>query len=170
MSDRDLLGHIDGIGLRKADLAIPLRAKTVAAAVLLAVVAGAAQVRGHAGHGSGRVSRPTPEEQAAFAAAKPAFERHCFRCHTTAGKRSKRKALEHMSMDRYPFGGHHSGEAGAAIRKVLGIGGATKPTMPSDDPGSVTGDDLAKIEAWTKAFDRAHTHETSKPKETTDAH
>ena len=148
-----------------------MRAKTVAAAALLAVLAGAAaEVRGHAGHGSARVSKPTSEERAAFAAAKPAFERHCFRCHTTAGKKSKHKALEHISMDRYPFGGHHAGEAGPAIRKVLAIGGATKATMPSDDPGAVTGDDLAKIAAWADAFDRAHTHETSKPRETTDAH
>ena len=73
-------------------------------------------------------------------------------------------------MDRYPFGGHHAGEAGQAIRKVLGIGGATKPTMPSDDPGAVTGDDLAKIAAWADAFDRAHAHQTGKPKETTHAH
>jgi hypothetical protein len=147
-----------------------MRAKTVASATLLAVLAAAAQVRGHAGHGSARVSKPTREEAAAFAAAKPAFERHCFRCHTTAGKKSKRKALEHMSMDRYPFGGHHAAQAGPAIRKVLGIGGATKATMPSDEPGAVTGDDLAKIAAWADAFDRAHPRQTSKPKEITHAH
>jgi hypothetical protein len=61
-----------------------------------------------------------------------------------------------MSMDGYPFQGHHAGEAGTVIRKVLGAAGGRKPTMPSDDPGAVTGEDLAKILAWADAFDRAH--------------
>ena len=148
-----------------------MRAKKVAAAAILAAFVGvAADVHGHGSHGSGRVSKPSPGEVAAFAAAKPAFERHCFRCHTTSGRKSKHKALDHMTMDRYPFGGHHAGEAGQAIRKVLGTDGATKPTMPSDDPGAVTGDDLAKLAAWADAFDRDQTHQTGKPKETTHAH
>ncbi len=111
---------------------------------------------GHGAHNSGQTMRATPEEQAAFANAKPAFERHCFRCHTTAGKKSKRKALDHIAMDRYPFRGHHAAEAGATIRKVLGADGKSKPTMPSDDKGAVAGDDLSKILAWADAFDRAH--------------
>lgn len=148
-----------------------MRAETVAVAALLAALLGAAaEVHGHGGHGPGGVSKPSRDEEAAYATAKPAFARHCFRCHTTSGRKSTRKALKHMTMDRYPFGGHHAGEAGQAIRKVLGIGGATKPTMPSDKPGAVTGDDLAKIAAWADAFDRAHTHQTSQPKEITHAH
>ena len=119
------------------------------------IAASAAQ--GHGSHGAGHPSKPTPEELRAYEAAKPVFERHCFRCHTSAAKKAKRKALAHVAMDRYPFGGHHAGEAGAVVRKVLGGGGA-KATMPSDDPGAVTGDDLAKILAWADAFDRAHTH------------
>jgi hypothetical protein len=146
-------------------------AKTVAVAAALAVLSvAAAEVHGHGGHAGGHVSKPSPEEAATFAAAKPAFERHCFRCHTTTGKKSKRKALQHMSMDRYPFEGHHAGEAGQAIRKVLGLGGAAKPTMPSDEPGAVMGDDLARIAAWVDAFERAHPHDNTKPTEPTHAH
>lgn len=112
---------------------------------------------GHGTHGSARAPKPTPEEISAFAAAKPAFERHCFRCHTTTGKKSKRKALAHLSMNRYPFAGHHASEAGAVIRNVLGASPGVKATMPSDDPGAVTGDDLAKILTWADEFTRAHT-------------
>jgi hypothetical protein len=42
------------------------------------------------------------------------------------------------------------------VRKVLGAGGAGKATMPSDDPGAVTGDDLRLIIAWADVFDHAH--------------
>jgi hypothetical protein len=108
----------------------------------------------HQGHGVGRPHKPTPDELAAFERAKPAFERHCFQCHTKAGKESKPKALAHITMDGYPFGGHHADEAGAVVRKVLGATGG-KPTMPSDEPGTVTGDDLTRILAWTDAYDAA---------------
>jgi hypothetical protein len=110
----------------------------------------------HGTHGAGGSSKPTAEEIAAFATAKPAFERHCFRCHTSAGRKSKRKALAHVAMDRYPFAGHHAGEAGTVVREVLGAAGNKKATMPSDDPGAVTGADLAKMLAWADAFDRSH--------------
>jgi hypothetical protein len=126
---------------------------TVIVSVGIAAVSAAALA--HGGHASAKKHKPTAEELAAFQQAKPAFERHCFRCHTTTGKKEKRKALEHMSMDAYPFGGHHAGEAGNAVRDVLGVGENAKTTMPADDKGAVTGDDLAKIVAWTKAFDRA---------------
>src|SRR2546423_664974 len=131
---------------------------------LTVAAVGSAIAYGPAGHEAGRPSKPSPEEQAAYASARPVFERHCFRCHTTGGKKAKRKALDHISMDGYPFKGHHAGEAGTVVRKVLGAGGDRKATMPSDDPGAVTGDDLAKILAWADAFDRAqapkqeHTH------------
>jgi hypothetical protein len=119
-----------------------------------ATSAGAAYA--HGAHGAARASQPTADEIAAFEAAKPAFERHCFRCHTKAGKKSKSKALAHIAMDRYPFTGPHAGEAGTVIREVLGAGGNKKATMPSDDPGAVTGADLAKILTWTNTFDRNH--------------
>ena len=121
----------------------------------LAVVALSAAALAHGGHASAPKHRPTPDELAAFKEAKPAFERHCFRCHTTAGRKSKRKALEHMSLNGYPFGGHHASEAGKAVREVLGAEGSEKATMPADDKGAVAGDDLAKILAWATAFDRA---------------
>lgn len=125
-------------------------------AVLAAIAAVGATAHGHGGHARGPAPKPTPDEVAAFERARPAFEHHCFRCHTPAGKKSKRKALEHMAMDSYPFGGHHAGEAGKAIRAVLGADGKSKASMPSDDRGAVEGDDLATILAWADAFDRAH--------------
>lgn len=123
----------------------------------------------HQGHGAGHAPKPTPDEIAAFERAKPAFERHCFRCHTTAGKKTKPKALAHVAMDGYPFGGHHADEAGSIVRKALGAGGG-EPTMPSDDPGVVTGDDLARILAWADAFEHAHPARKEEGKQKTDAH
>ena len=132
----------------------------VLAAAVLATAAtlAAAAVHAHGGkHPAALSGAVTPEERAAFEAAKPVFERHCFRCHTKHGRKAKAKSLAHMTMDRYPFGGHHAAEAGAVIRRVLGAGPDKKePTMPSDDAGAVAGDDLAKILAWADAFDRAH--------------
>lgn len=60
------------------------------------------------------------------------------------------------------FGGHHAGEAATVIRTVLGVGGIAKATMPSDDPGAVAGDELAKVLAWADAFDRAHPPKSAK--------
>ena len=125
-------------------------------ALLFAVAVAAASAHGGHSHEGATPPAPTPEERAAFEAARPAFEKNCFRCHTTAGKKSKRKALQHLSMDTYPFGGHHASEVGKVVRKALGGGGAGKATMPSDGPGTVTGDDLRVINAWADAFDRAH--------------
>ena len=122
--------------------------------VLLAVAA-TAVAQAHGRHAAVPAHEPTPEETAAFEIAKPVFERHCFRCHTTAGQKSKHKALDHLSMDQYPFGGHHADEAGKVVREVLGADAGGKATMPSDDRGAVRGDDLAKILAWAAAFDRA---------------
>ena len=139
-------------------------------ALLVLVGAGGAALA-HAGHGASHALNPTPEELAAYEAAKPVFERHCFRCHTTAGKKAKRKALEHLAMDDYPFGGHHAGEASTVIRKVLGVGGKAKATMPSDDPGAVAGDELKRIVAWADAFDRAHPRKSAnRVKEKAHAH
>lgn len=124
-------------------------------ALMVLVGAGGAAL-GHAGHRASHALSSTPEERAAYEAAKSVFERHCFRCHTTAGKKAKRKSLDHLTMDDYPFAGHHAGEAATVVRRVLGVGGKAKATMPSDDPGVVAGDELAKVLAWADAFDRAH--------------
>lgn len=123
----------------------------------------------HQGHGAGHAPKPTSDEIAAFERAKPAFERHCFRCHATAGSKSKPKALTHIAMDGYPFGGRHADEAGSIVRKALGARGA-KATMPSDDPGAVTGEDLARILAWADAFEHAHPAHMTEGKQKTDAH
>jgi hypothetical protein len=93
-------------------------------------------------------------EDAAYEKAKPVFEKYCANCHTKAGKKATAKKLDHFDMGMYPFGGEHTKSIGNEIRKVLGIDGG-KPTMPYDKPGSVTGDDLAAIKAWTEAWQAA---------------
>jgi mono/diheme cytochrome c family protein len=93
-------------------------------------------------------------ETAAWETAKPVFEKSCATCHTSAGKKAAKKKLDHFNMDTYPLGGHHTATIGYTIREVLGISGK-KPTMPYDKPGSVKGDDLAKIKAWTDAWEAA---------------
>src|SRR5688500_16230787 len=62
-------------------------------------------------------------EQAAFAKAKPVFEKHCARCHSSKGEKASKKKLDHFDMDTYPFGGHHATEIGGTIREVLGATG-----------------------------------------------
>lgn len=93
-------------------------------------------------------------ETSAWEAAKPVFDKACASCHTTAGKKASKKKLDHFNFDTYPPGGHHTATIGFTIRDVLGISGK-KATMPYDKPGSVTGDDLAKIKAWTDAWEAA---------------
>lgn len=93
-------------------------------------------------------------ETAAWDKAKPAFDKSCSSCHTKTGKKSSKKKLDHMDMTTYPLGGHHTGTIGFTIRDVLGISGK-KATMPFDKPGSVKGDDLAVIKAWTDAWESA---------------
>jgi len=93
-------------------------------------------------------------ETAAWETAKPVFEKACAACHTTAGKKASKKKLDHFNFDSYPLGGHHTATIGITIREVLGVSGE-KPTMPYDKPGSVKGDDLAKIKAWTDAWEAA---------------
>lgn len=115
--------------------------------------------------GSGAAAAPTVDpdkakneamaaETAAYEKAKPVFEKYCANCHTKAGKKATAKKLDHFAMDTYPFGGEHTKSIGNEIRKVLGIDGG-KATMPYDKPGSVTGDDLATIKAWTEAWQAA---------------
>jgi hypothetical protein len=114
---------------------------------------------------TGRDAGPGPSasldgHQAAFEAARPAFARHCFRCHTAAGeagRKSKAKAIRHVDMGSYPFGGHHPHDVARLVRTSL-LGDEArgkKPTMPADDVGSVTGPDLEAILAWASAFERA---------------
>lgn len=94
-------------------------------------------------------------ERAAYERALPAFQRHCARCHTTGGeKANKGGALKHFNMDRYPFTGHHASDIDETIRSVLGAVGE-RPSMPRDNPGAVSGEELALILAWADAFERA---------------
>ena len=93
-------------------------------------------------------------ETAAWETAKPVFDKSCATCHSSTGKKAAKKKLDHFTMDTYPPGGHHTATIGYTIRDVLGISGK-KPTMPYDKPGSVQGDDLAKIKAWTDAWEAA---------------
>jgi hypothetical protein len=93
-------------------------------------------------------------ETSAWETAKPAFTKYCASCHTKDGKKAAKKKLDHFAMDTYPLGGHHTATIGFTIRDVLGISGK-KPTMPDNKPGSVKGDDLATIKAWTDAWEAA---------------
>lgn len=93
-------------------------------------------------------------EIAAFIEARGAFERNCTRCHTTAGDESSTKAIDKLSMNRYPFTGKRAAVAGKAVRKSLGQGGG-KATMPKDNPDTVSGDDLTLMFKWADAFDAA---------------
>ncbi len=104
-------------------------------------------------------------ERTAWDTAKPVFDKSCATCHSKAGKKSAKKKLDHFNMDVYPPGGHHTGTIGFTIREVLGIDGK-KPTMPFDKPGSVQGEDLAKIKAWTDAWvaaDKGGAHPPAAP-------
>ncbi len=126
-----------------------LRGTAAAALLLLAIgtVAG--------DEGNGLPGKVTAEERAAFRRAQPVFAKYCYSCHSTKTGHRKKKALAHLGMDRYPFTGHHAGEAGEAIREALGASGK-EPTMPDDDPGAVRGAELQLVLDWAAAFDRAH--------------
>lgn len=139
--------HAEFLGLKRNASA------GVALAVIIAAATGA---YAHGGHKRRSTRKTSNGEIAMYGLAMPVFERHCFRCHTSKGDQSKPRAIEHLDMDVYPFGGKHAAEATAAIRKVLGVADDSKPTMPADNPGAVSGDDLSKILAWAEAFDRSH--------------
>lgn len=95
-------------------------------------------------------------EARAYEAAKPVFEKYCVECHRpgAGSPQLQKKALKHLSMETYPFKGHHAHELGAIIRQSLGVDGG-KITMPKNDKGSVKGEELALIVAWSRAFDAA---------------
>jgi hypothetical protein len=97
---------------------------------------------------------PVDAERAAFEQARPVFDRYCSACHTSRGARHTATTLRHFSMDRYPFGGHHTATMGPTIREVLGAAGEPA-TMPADQPGAVRGDDLARVLAWADAWEHA---------------
>jgi len=91
----------------------------------------------------------------AWETAKPVLDKYCATCHTPDGKKAAKKKLDHFDMSTYPPGGHHTDTIGFTIRDVLGISGK-KATMPFDKPGSIKGDELAAIKAWTDAWEASH--------------
>jgi hypothetical protein len=94
-------------------------------------------------------------EQSAYEAAKPVFESFCAKCHSKSSKKAKPKVLAHFDMTGYPFTSDHADEIAKDIREQLGLVEGKKAKMPKDRPGAVKGDDLAKIQAWADAFDKA---------------
>lgn len=100
-------------------------------------------------------SDPAALEMQAYENAKPVFDKHCGACHTGPARDEEHaEALEHFSMDGYPFGGDHAHEISEEIREVLGVDGETA-TMPPANPGAVQGEELAAVLAWADAFDKA---------------
>lgn len=93
-------------------------------------------------------------ETRAWQAATPALQKHCASCHTKDGKSASRKRLDHFNFTSYPVGGHHAAKIGVTVRRVLGLE-RKKATMPFGKAGTVTGDDLAAIKAWTEAWEVA---------------
>lgn len=94
-------------------------------------------------------------EAVAFEAARPVFARACAMCHTKAGKKATKKTLDNFNLDLYSLGEQHTATIGFTIRDVLGISGK-KPTMPYDKPGSIQGDDLAAIKAWSDTWEASY--------------
>jgi hypothetical protein len=97
---------------------------------------------------------PLAAETSAWKAALPVFQKYCSHCHTEGGKVATKKKLNHFNFTSYPITGHHANTIGVTIRDVLGLSGK-KVRMPFDKPGSVTGDNLALIKAWTDAWEAA---------------
>jgi hypothetical protein len=96
-----------------------------------------------------------PAERAALDDAWPALARDCAPCHSAGGGHADPKAMHHLDMSSYPFGGHHAATVGFEVREALGLTGK-KATMPANDPGSVRGADLAAIDRWAQAWIAAH--------------
>jgi mono/diheme cytochrome c family protein len=94
-------------------------------------------------------------ETEASQAALPIFATHCARCHMPGEPDATDDTLHHFSMEAYPFRGHHAHQMGDTIRAVLGADGG-EPTMPDDDPGALSDEELEVVLAWAEAFDRAH--------------
>jgi uncharacterized membrane protein len=105
-------------------------------------------------HADATAASPADLEHAAFEQARPVFARYCDGCHSEQGAHRDREALRDLVTTRYPFAGRRAAVAGHAVAVSLGRG--HRATMPDDHPGSVRGDDLARVMAWADAFDRAH--------------
>ena len=116
----------------------------------IAVVAG-----GEATRMATAIADRQAEENKAFDAAKPVFEKYCASCHQQGGKHAKAKTLAQLDITMYPFTGAHVDEMTKLIRRDLGIDGS-KPTMPKSKPGTVRGDELNVISIWADAYDQTH--------------
>ena len=127
----------------------PVSLRSVRSLILLASLALACASRPAA------APHASDAELAAYERARPVFEEHCARCHTSGGTKASRDSLAHFSMDGYPFGGHHAAEIGHEVRAVLGVEGGS-PVMPADDKGAVQGEALEAVVDWSRAFDAAH--------------
>lgn len=92
---------------------------------------------------------------AAWANAKPVFDKFCASCHARGGPGAKPGTLAHLDITSYPFEGHHADTVAATIRKSLGMDGR-KATMPRNKPGSLSAADLALVREWADAFDASH--------------
>lgn len=99
-------------------------------------------------------------EAAARDRASPVFEKYCTTCHTYGGSKATPASRNAFSIELVPFTSTppvagQSPMDTAKLREVLAIGGG-KATMPMDNPGAVTGDELALIAVWVDAYDAAH--------------
>jgi mono/diheme cytochrome c family protein len=127
------------------------RSAVIAVCVALGLALGACGMRAEA---APPPVDPLAAETSAWKAALPVFQKYCSHCHTEGGKVATRKKLNHFNFTSYPITGHHAPTIGVTIRNVLGLSGK-KARMPADKPGSVTGNDLALIKAWTDAWEAA---------------
>jgi hypothetical protein len=93
------------------------------------------------------------EERVAYQGARSVLAARCARCHHEDGEQATGNKLDHFDITLYPFGGRYGTDT-ATIRRVLGLDGS-EPIMPFDDPGILDGEELATIEAWTRAYDEA---------------
>jgi hypothetical protein len=99
-------------------------------------------------------------EKAAWDTAQPVMQRYCAKCHILGGSAATAKKLKRFNITSYPVSGNRAATAGFSVREALGLTGKS-PRMPSDQPGAVKGDDLAKVKAWTDAWvaaDQAGAH------------
>ena len=83
------------------------------------------------------------------------FVKYCAACHTSSGKRTSPKKLEHFDMSSYPFTGEDGAELDEEIRVTLGLRGQ-KASMPKDKPGIVKGAELQLLVNWAEAYDAIH--------------
>jgi hypothetical protein len=90
-------------------------------------------------------------ERAAWDTAQPVMQRYCAKCHIVGGSAATAKKLKRFNITSYPVSGNRAATAGFSVREALGLTGKS-PRMPSDQPGAVKGDDLAKVKAWTDAW------------------